>query len=467
MDEKYDYCVLGTGLKECIMSGLMSKVEKKKVLHMDRNSYYGGESASLNLEQLYKKFKRTDDVKSSGLGRPQDYSIDLCPKFLMGCGTLVKILLTTSVTRYIEFKNISGSYTYHKGKMHKVPATAKEALSSSLMGFMQKRRFKNFLSFVAGFDLKDEKTWGGLKKCPEVSSEALYKYWKLDTNTITFTGHAIALFKDDSYLKKPCLDLIMRAKQYHYALSRFGNSPYIYPMWGLGMLPEGFSRLCAIHGGVYMLNKPIEKIHYDAAGKVCGVESEGKVAKCDRVIADPSYFMGTDKIKLVGKVARCIVIMDSKAPFLPDTLNGVPSDCSAQMIFPSVQTGRKFDTYVSVVSGKAHNIAKSGFYVAVISSELDAAEQADVKKQHAVINMALRELKDPKRANLKQKFFWVTDLYHPCNDPAKDGCFISKSYDATTHFETATDEVLNLYTKLTGKKIDLSISAEPEDLEPQ
>lgn len=43
--------VLGTGLTECILSGLLS-VEGKKVLHMDRNDYYGAESASLNLTQV-------------------------------------------------------------------------------------------------------------------------------------------------------------------------------------------------------------------------------------------------------------------------------------------------------------------------------------------------------------------------------------------------------------------------------
>ena len=43
--------MLGTGLSECILSGLLS-VEGKKVLHMDRNDYYGGESASLNLSQV-------------------------------------------------------------------------------------------------------------------------------------------------------------------------------------------------------------------------------------------------------------------------------------------------------------------------------------------------------------------------------------------------------------------------------
>ena len=51
MDEEYDAIVLGTGLKECILSGLLS-VDGLKVLHIDRNNYYGGQSASLNLKQV-------------------------------------------------------------------------------------------------------------------------------------------------------------------------------------------------------------------------------------------------------------------------------------------------------------------------------------------------------------------------------------------------------------------------------
>ncbi len=51
MEEDYDAIVLGTGLKECIISGLLS-VDGLKVLHMDRNNYYGGQSASLNLNQV-------------------------------------------------------------------------------------------------------------------------------------------------------------------------------------------------------------------------------------------------------------------------------------------------------------------------------------------------------------------------------------------------------------------------------
>lgn len=57
-DGRYDAIIMGTGLKECILSGLLS-VKGKKVLHVDRNSYYGGDCASLNLsvsEAIQKRY---------------------------------------------------------------------------------------------------------------------------------------------------------------------------------------------------------------------------------------------------------------------------------------------------------------------------------------------------------------------------------------------------------------------------
>lgn len=48
MDEEYDAIVLGTGLKECILSGMLS-VSGKKVLHIDRNTYYGGDTGNWTL----------------------------------------------------------------------------------------------------------------------------------------------------------------------------------------------------------------------------------------------------------------------------------------------------------------------------------------------------------------------------------------------------------------------------------
>lgn len=45
-----------------------------------------------------------------------------------------------------------------------------------------------------------------------------------------------------SYLQKPALESIKRIKLYSESLARYGKSPYLYPLYGLGELPQGFAR---------------------------------------------------------------------------------------------------------------------------------------------------------------------------------------------------------------------------------
>lgn len=446
MDQEYDVIVLGTGLKECILSGLMS-THKKKVLHMDRNSYYGGESASLNLEQLYQKFRPGQAVPTD-MGRTRDYCVDLCPKFLMACGNLVKVLLHTKVTRYLAFKCIAGSYVFADKKVEKVPATASEALSSSLMGIFQKRKFKNFLEYCNNYDQNIPKTWQGYD-CTKKTAKELYDWWKLDESTCQFTGHAIALHLSDDYLNVPAADTINRIKLYAYSVSRYGNSPYIYPEYGLGGLPEGFSRLCAINGGTYMLNKPVAEIIYGTDGKVVGVkDTEGAIAKCNQLICDPSYVLGTDKIRKTGQIVRCIALLSHPIPNTKDA-------DSVQIIIPAAQLKRKSDIYISLVS-YVHKVVPNNKYVAVISTNLEG------KDQDAELKPAMDLL-----GTVDQAFTWVSDHYVPTSNGEKDNVFVTSSYDSTSHFESATDEVIELFTKIYGTPLDLTITADPEDLEQQ
>jgi RAB protein geranylgeranyltransferase component A len=66
----------------------------------------------------------------------------------MANGLLVKLLIHTGVTRYLEFKSIEGSYVYKQGKIAKVPVDQKEALASDLMGKNLPRIFPYQVKFV-------------------------------------------------------------------------------------------------------------------------------------------------------------------------------------------------------------------------------------------------------------------------------------------------------------------------------
>lgn len=79
----------------------------------------------------------------------------------MASGEFVNILYHTDVTRYLEFRQIAGSFVYRDGKINKVPSNATEAVMSPLMGFFEKGRAKSFFQFIANYDYANPATHNG------------------------------------------------------------------------------------------------------------------------------------------------------------------------------------------------------------------------------------------------------------------------------------------------------------------
>lgn len=454
MDDEYDVIVCGTGLKECILSGLLS-VHGKKVLHLDRNPYYGGDCASLNITNLWQKF-RPGTSPPKELGANREWNVDLIPKFIMASGDLVKILLKTKVSRYLEWKSCEGSYVYQFQEaglfssakyIHKVPATATDGLKSPLMGLLEKPRFMNFAQFVMNWE--DDKVSTHQEIDPRRHTMAqVFEKFGLCEGTIDFIGHAVALQPNDEYLRQACGATILKCKLYLTSVMQYGGSPFIYPIYGLGGLPEGFSRLSAIHRGTYMLHKPVDGFVYDDAGRVTGVKSGDEVAKCKMVICDPSYAEPT-RFQVKGKIIRAICILG--AP-IPQTTNkdGNPA-LSCQIIIPQKQMKRRNDIYIMMVSW-AHSIAAKDKYVAIVST---VVESSSPEKE---IEPALKLL-----GPILEKFVIISDICEPVSDGVKDGVFVTTSYDPTSHFEDASKEVLAMWKLIAGSDLDLTVMPEEEE----
>lgn len=448
MNEGYDAIVCGTGLTECMLSGLLS-VAGKKVLHVDRNSYYGAEAASLNLTNLFAKF-RPDEQPPPEYGQNRDWNADLIPKFIMADGKLVKILVTTKVTRYLEWRSVAGTFVYqyqaggimsNAKYIHKAPATDMEALKSPLMGMMEKKRCVSFFQFVNGFNRDDQATWQGMD-VTQATMAQVYEKFGLGQNTIDFLGHAIALHTEDSYLMQVALPTIEKMQLYISSIARYGQSPFIYPVYGLGGLPEGFSRLAAINGGTYMLNRPVDGFLYGEDGRVAGIHSEGEVAHAPLVICDPSYVVGTEKVRPIGKVIRTICLLNHPIPETNDA-------SSCQIIVPQRQVQRRSDIFILCVSSH-HCAVPPGWFLAIVSTTIETSTP-EVELKPAL------DLLGP----IQDCFTQVCDLYEPTDDGFGDGVFVSRSLDATSHFESVADDVLDLYQRITGQPLDMSI---PTDL---
>merc|ERR1712070_755116 len=313
-----------------------------------------------------------------------------------------------------------------------------------IMGFFEKRRARNFFVYMQEYDQSNPKTWKKMDITTTPMND-IYKEFGLEEGTIDFIGHALALHRDDGYRTRPAHETFERIKLYADSMARFGQSPYIYPLCGLGELPQGFARLSAIYGGTYMLNTNVEEIKYDSNGKVEGIRATMKErgeegdgfkfeTKCSKILADPSYF--PDKVQVVGHMLKAICILNHP-------IDKTDNADSLQLIIPQSQVGRKHDIYIAMVSS-AHNVCPKGYYIAIVSTiaETDA-------NHHLELQPGLERL-----GKIEEQFMGPPiPLYAPKEAGEKDNVFISRSYDASSHFETMTDDVRDIYRRAEGQEL--------------
>jgi Rab GDP dissociation inhibitor len=263
----------------------------------------------------------------------------------------------------------------------------------------------------------------------------------------------MALHTDDSYLNRPAVETIEAVHTYGQSVGVYGDSPYIYPLYGLSNIPEGFARLAAVYGGVNMLRTELNDLFFDDKGKVCGITAtfdegnglgpEKLGATASVVIGDPSYLTG-DRRRKTGTIIRSTCL-------LKHAINRTDDAQSAQIIMPSKHLkGKSNDVFISLL-GEAHEVTprKSGTYLAIVSTVVETADPI------AEVNEGIAQL-----GEVALRFDDIVDTYEPTATGIEDNVFVTRSYDATSHFEFESREVMDLYERITGSPLDLNMSME-------
>ncbi len=333
----------------------------------------------------------------------------------------------------------------------KVPATPKEALSSPLMGLFEKRRFRIFLIYIDQYDPKNPATHQG-RDLNTMTMRQLYADFGLVPETHQFISHAMCLQLDETHMDKPAASTVAALQTYCYSLSRYGTSPYIYPVYGLGGLPEGFSRICAIHGGTFMLNQDIDEIVFEN-GKAVGVKARAIKwpARPKSLVIRPTFLR--KKSRPTGVVVRCICILDHPIPGTTthsiagvEFSSGQPLE-SVQIIIPGPQVGRVNDIFVASM-GHTLQVSAAGVYIAIVSTIVEKGNpDEDVAPGLQVLGP------------IKKRFTSVSTTYAPAADGSEDACYIASSFDGTSHFETDVADMLDLYKRVSGEELDMTINA--------
>jgi Rab GDP dissociation inhibitor len=111
-----------------------------------------------------------------------------------------------------------------------------------------------------------------------------------------------------------------------------------------------------------------------------------------------------------------------------------------------------------------HNVCAKDIYIAIVSTivetstpELELRPGLDLLGPiHDKCVLAL--LSSPHRIvilTVPSRFVSITPLYTPTSSGKDDNIFITRSYDATSHFETVVDDVTDVYKRVTGNDLVL------------
>jgi Rab GDP dissociation inhibitor len=111
------------------------------------------------------------------------------------------------------------------------------------------------------------------------------------------------------------------------------------------------------------------------------------------------------------------------------------------------------DTYISMVS-YSHLICAKGIYVAIISTTVET-ENPEAEIQPAVLLLG----------DILEMFVSVSTLYEPAASGKDTNLWVTSSYDATSHFESASEDILVIYEQIVGEKLDLNIEAADDEEE--
>ncbi|KAG9002639.1 Rab proteins geranylgeranyltransferase component A [Tulasnella sp. JGI-2019a] len=294
--EHWDIAVLGTGLSQSILAAALAQ-GGKRVLHLDENAYYGGDSASLSLTEVVEwadsrsSASKTDssspspsqymsrqgsrftsisynfgdeELRKSLLKESRQYSISLMPTIIPATGDVISALVGSGVSRYGGFKLLEAVGVYdadHAGHIRRVPSSKEDVFKDRDMSLIEKRRLMKFLTFAAGqFEQADELR--GQESTPFL--DFLRTKFSLSvpvSNAIVFAIAHCSSPSDHS------LSALNRMRRYLHATGRYGNSPFLIGHYGgAGEVAQGFCRAAAVKGATYILGRVVKSIAHIAQG---------------------------------------------------------------------------------------------------------------------------------------------------------------------------------------------------------
>ncbi|XP_012606724.2 rab proteins geranylgeranyltransferase component A 2 [Microcebus murinus] len=234
------------------------------------------------------------------------FNIDLVSKLLYSQGLLIDLLIKSNVSRYAEFKNVTRILAFREGKVEQVPCSRADVFNSKELTMVEKRMLMKFLTFCLDYEHHPDE-YEAFKQC---SFSEYLKTKKLTPNLQHFVLHSIAMTSESSCTT---VDGLKATKNFLQCLGRFGNTPFLFPLYGQGEIPQCFCRMCAVFGGIYCLRHKVQCFVVDKESGRCKaiIDHFGQRINAKYFIVEDSY-LSEDTCSNVQykQISRAVLITD-------------------------------------------------------------------------------------------------------------------------------------------------------------
>ncbi|XP_059714905.1 rab proteins geranylgeranyltransferase component A 1 isoform X3 [Haemorhous mexicanus] len=234
------------------------------------------------------------------------FNIDLVSKLLYSRGLLIDLLIKSNVSRYAEFKNATRVLAFRQGKVEQVPCSRADVFNSRQLTMVEKRMLMKFLTFCLDYEQHPEEY-----QAYESSTFAQFlQTRKLTPSLQHFILHSIAMVSET---ESSTLEGLQATKKFLQCLGRYGNTPFLFPLYGQGEIPQCFCRLCAVFGGIYCLRHAVRCLVLDRASGRCKaiVDHFGQRISANYFIVEDSYLSESTCTNVCYRqISRAVLITD-------------------------------------------------------------------------------------------------------------------------------------------------------------
>lgn len=386
------------------------------------------------------------------------FNIDLVSKFLYSRGLLIDLLIKSNVSRYTEFKNVTRILTYHNGKIEQVPCSRADVFSSKQLSMIEKRTLMKFLTTCANYEQHIEEF--------EDHKDSTYAEF-LESKRLTpslqhFVLYSIAMVSKDTNT----VDGLKATQHFLRCLGRYGNTPFLFHMYGLGEIPQCFCRMSAVFGGIYCLHHSLQCLVIDEESKQCKavIDSSGKRISCNYVLIEDSYLSEETCTQVqYRQISRAVLITDC-------SVLKSESDQEISVLTVPSEDGQQAAVYMTELCSSTNTCMKNTYLVHLSCSSVKATAREDLEP--VIQKLFVLDGEEDPEGTERPRVLWL--LYFNMRDSSAverqsyvglpSNVFVCSGPDPFFGYDHAVQQAENIFTAMYPSEEFCPPAPNPEDI---